>query len=155
MTVRNEVARHLHRELCVIEMKKMSLRIAVKIMISLVVAVTLFHLSIILKIIPYEITWGGRLQNDSEMYVFEIISITINIFLGLNLLIKGGYIKQVISLRIVNITLWIFLILFGLNTIGNIIAKTYFEKSFALLTLVSSILIWIILKAKSNEHTTL
>ena len=131
----------------------MSLRIAVKIMISLVVAVTLFHLSIILKIIPYEITWGGRLQNDSEMYVFEIISITINIFLGLNLLIKGGYIKQVISLRIVNITLWIFLILFGLNTIGNIIAKTYFEKSFALLTLVSSILIWIILKAKSNEHT--
>ena len=133
----------------------MSLRIAVKIMISLVVAVTLFHLSIILKIIPYEITWGGRLQNDSEMYVFEIISITINIFLGLNLLIKGGYIKQVISLRIVNITLWIFLILFGLNTIGNIIAKTYFEKSFALLTLVSSILIWIILKAKSNEHTTL
>ena len=153
MTVRNEVARHLHRELCVIEMKKMSLRIAVKIMISLVVAVTLFHLSIILKIIPYEITWGGRLQNDSEMYVFEIISITINIFLGLNLLIKGGYIKQVISLRIVNITLWIFLILFGLNTIGNIIAKTYFEKSFALLTLVSSILIWIILKAKSNEHT--
>ena len=131
----------------------MSLRIAVKIMISLVVAVTLFHLSIILKIIPYEITWGGRLQNDSEMYVFEIISITINIFLGLNLLIKGGYIKQVISLRIVNITLWIFLILFGLNTIGNIIAKTYFEKYFALLTLVSSILIWIILKAKSNEHT--
>ena len=131
----------------------MSLRIAVKIMISLVVAVTLFHLSIILKIIPYEITWGGRLQNDAEMYVFEIISITINIFLGLNLLIKGGYIKQVISLRIVNITLWIFLILFGLNTIGNIIAKTYFEKSFALLTLVSSILIWIILKAKNNEHT--
>ena len=131
----------------------MNLRITVKIMISLVVAVTLFHLSIILKIIPYEITWGGRLQNDSEMYVFEIISITINIFLGLNLLIKGGYIKQVISLRIVNITLWIFLILFGLNTIGNIIAKTYFEKSFALLTLVSSILIWIILKAKSNEHT--
>ena len=133
----------------------MSLRIAVKIMISLVVAVTLFHLSIILKIIPYEITWGGRLQNDAEMYVFEIISITINIFLGLNLLIKGGYIKQVISLRIVNITLWIFLILFGLNTIGNIIAKTYFEKSFALLTLVSSILIWIILKAKSNNHTTI
>ena len=133
----------------------MSLRIAVKIMISLVVAVTLFHLSIILKIIPYEITWGGRLQNDSEMYVFEIISVTINIFLGLNLLIKGGYIKQVISLRIVNITLWIFLILFGLNTIGNIIAKTYFEKSFALLTLVSSILIWIILKAKSNNHTTI
>lgn len=132
----------------------MNLRFVIKTMITLITAVTLFHLSIILKIIPYDITWGGRLQNDSQMYVFEIISITINIFLGLNLLIKGGYIKQLIPSRIVNLTLWIYFILFGLNTIGNIIAKTNFEKSFAVLTLVFSILILILLKSKDNKHLT-
>jgi len=52
-------------------------------MLGLLIAVLLFHLSIILKIIPYEITWGGRLKNDSEMYVFETISIVINLFLFL------------------------------------------------------------------------
>ena len=115
-------------------------------MLCLVAAIMLFHLSIILKIVPYEITWGGRLKNDSEMYVFEMISILINLILGLTLLIKGSYIKQIVSLKIVTITLWIFLILFGLNTIGNVFAKTNFEKIFAVLTLSSSILLWIILK---------
>ena len=133
----------------------MNPRIAIKLMLSIIIAVTIFHLSILLKIIPYEITWGGRLKNDSEMYVFETISILVNFILGLTLLIKGNYIKQIISLKSVNIILWIFLILFGLNTIGNIFAKTNFEKIFSILTLSSSILIWIILKAKNNEHITI
>lgn len=133
--------------------KKINSRVAIKIMLSIVIVVTIFHLSILLKIIPYEITWGGRLKNDSEMYVFETVSIIINFILGLTLLVKGNYIKQIISLKIANIILWVFLILFGLNTIGNIFAKTNFEKLFTILTLASSILIWIILKAKNNEHT--
>lgn len=119
-------------------------------MLGLLLAVVIFHLCIITKIIPYEITWGGRLQNDIEMYVFEIISIIINLFLGFVLLMKGGYIKQYFKQSIANIVLWIFLILFILNTIGNIFAETNFEKSFSLLTLVFAILILIILKNKEK-----
>ena len=124
-------------------------------MLWLLVTVMLFHLSIMLKIVPYEITWGGRLKNDSEMYVFEIISMVINLFLFLILLVKGKYLKEFIPMSVVNITLWIFLVLFGLNTIGNILAKTNFEKFFALLTLISSYLIWVILsKDKKRTHST-
>ncbi|MFT2011076.1 hypothetical protein ACMA1I_20570 [Pontibacter sp. 13R65] len=133
----------------------MNSRAAIKIMLWLFTAVTLFHLCIILKLIPYEITWGGRLENDSEMYVFESLSILLNVFLILMLLIKGKFIRQMLSIRVVNIILWAFLFLFGLNTIGNLFAKTYFEKSFAVLTLASSILIWIILKEKSSKPITL
>jgi hypothetical protein len=132
----------------------MNIRIAIKIMLWLFTAVTLFHLSIIFKMIPYEITWGGRLKTDAEMYVFESLSIAINIILIVTLLIKGNYIKQIVSLRTVNIILWVFLFIFGLNTIGNLFANTNFEKLFAILTLASSILIWIILKSKNNEYTT-
>ncbi len=120
-------------------------------MLWLIITVTIFHLFIIIKVIPYEITWGGRLQNDSEMYVFETISLAINLFLGLILLIKGNYIKQVIPLRVVDIILWVFFILFGLNTIGNIFAETNFEKLFSILTIASSILIWIILRSKKQR----
>jgi hypothetical protein len=126
---------------------------AIKIMLFLIAAVIIFHLSIILKIIPYKITWGGRLENDAEMYVFEIVSLLINLFLGLVLLIKGEYVKPIIPSKIVNVILWIFLILFGLNTIGNLVAKTTFEKSFALVTLASSILIWIILSRSRKQRT--
>ena len=118
---------------------------AIKIILYLLAGVILFHLCILLKMIPYEITWGGRLKNDAEMYVLEAISLLINLFLCFTLLIKGKYISEVLPLKIVNIILWGFLILFGLNTIGNIFAKTNFEKYFTILTLANAFLIWIIL----------
>jgi hypothetical protein len=120
--------------------------LAIKIMLWLLVGIVLFHLCIVLKIIPYEITWGGRLKNDSEMYVFESISIAINLLLFLVLLIKGKYLAEIVPMKIVNITLWIFLFLFSLNTVGNIFAETNFEKSFTLVTLAFAVLIWITLK---------
>ena len=124
-------------------------------MLWLLAVVIIFHLSIILKIVPYEITWGGRLENDTEMYVFETISIVINLSLICALLIKGNYLRAFIPLKIVNIILWVFFVLFGLNTIGNILAKTNFEKYFAILTLGLSFLLWIILtKEKIQKHST-
>ena len=115
-------------------------------MLSLLVCVMLFHLSIILKMVPYEITWGGRLKSDAEMYVFETISMLINLLLFSILLIKGGFVKEFISLKAVSIILWIFMVLFGLNTIGNLFADTILEKCFAVLTFAFVILIWTILK---------
>lgn len=128
----------------------MNPKTAIKTMLFLLVAVILFHVLIVLKIIPYEITWGGRLTNDTEMYVFESISVLINLLLILMLLIKGKYVREFISMKIVDITLWIFFVLFGLNTIGNILAKTNFEKFFTFLTLASSVLIWIILRKEKK-----
>lgn len=131
--------------------KRMNQKTAIKIMLWMLLAVILFHLCIILKIVPYEITWGGKLKTDSEMYIFETISILINLFLCFILYIKGKYIREVVSMKIVNIILWIFFILFGLNTVGNILAKTHFEKFFTVVTLISAILIWIILKKSKNR----
>jgi hypothetical protein len=119
------------------------MKTAIHAMLCLLAAVILFHLSIVLKIVPYDITWGGRLTNDNEMYVFEAISILVNLFLVVLLLIKAEYIRGFIPLKVVNIVLWIFVVLFGLNTIGNILAKTTFEKYFAILTFISSLLILI------------
>jgi hypothetical protein len=127
----------------------MKLKTSINIMLGLLAAVILFHIAIIAKVIPYNIAWGGRLQNDQEMYVFEAVSILINAFLGLVLLMKANYIKFRFREKAINIILWIFLVLFVLNTIGNLFAKTNFEKSFAVLTFVFAILIWMILKSKS------
>tara|TARA_R110002051_G_scaffold290773_1_gene354422 strand:- start:52772 stop:53194 length:423 start_codon:yes stop_codon:yes gene_type:complete len=132
----------------------MNPKTAIKTMLYLLIAIILFHLCIMLKIVSYEFTWGGRLKNDFEMYIFETISVIINLFLFSILLIKGKYLRSFISIKIVNITLWVFFIVFGLNTIGNILAKTNFEKFFTLLTLALSILIWIILRKEKNERIT-
>src|SRR5690606_29830908 len=121
---------------------------SINILLGLLVAVILFHIAVVLKAIPYNIAWGGRLRNDREMYVFEAVSVLINLFLGLVLLMRAGYIKFQFRKKTINIILWSFLVLFVLNTVGNLFAKTSFERSFALLTFIFATLIWSILKTK-------
>jgi hypothetical protein len=129
----------------------MSYKTSINIFLWLLIAIVLFHISIIAKLIPYDIAWGGRLQSDSEMYVFETISILINLFLVFILLMKGNYIKFQFKEKTINAILWGFLVLFILNTIGNIFAKTNLEKLFAIMTSFFAILIWFILKGKTNK----
>ena len=117
----------------------------------MLVAVLLFHLSILLKIVPYQVTWGGRLENDSQMIAFESVSIAVNLFFMLLLYIKGEFLKPFIPVRVVNFFLWLFLVLFTLNTIGNVLAKTTFEKLFAIVTLATVLLLWIILRKEKNK----
>jgi hypothetical protein len=119
---------------------------SIQIMLGMLLMVTVFHFFIMVKIIPYDIAWGGRLKNDTEMYVFESISIFINLFLISIISIKGNYLKFGVNEKIINWILWIFFILFILNTIGNLLAKTNFEKIFSVLTLILALLIWNILK---------
>ena len=127
--------------------------IAFKASIGLLTLVIIFHGFIIAKIIPYNIAWGGRLENDSQMYVFESISILINGFLITVLFLKANYRKHSFSEKILNGILRFFQMLFILNTIGNLLAKTSFEKYFALLTAILAIFIWIILKRNARNDS--
>lgn len=108
--------------------------------------IIVFHSCILLKIIPYEITWGGRLQNDQVMYVFETASIAINVFLICILLMKGDFIKFKFPVKVIQVILWIFVVVFALNTVGNIFAKTLLEKGFAVMTLGSALAIGFVLR---------
>ena len=130
---------------------KLPHQFAIKTMLGLLSMVILFHLLILIKLIPYNIAWGGRLQTDEQMYMFETISTLINLFLCFILLMKGSFINYYLKEKTLNIVLWIFLLLFVLNTVGNLFAQTNFEKLFALLTLVLAFLIWRVLRSKATN----
>lgn len=117
-----------------------------KILIVIYSIIIVFHSCILLKIIPYEITWGGRLQNDQEMYVFETASIAINLFLIWILLMKGDFVTYKFPVKVIHVILWIFVVVFTLNTVGNIFAKTLLEKGFAVMTLGSAVAIGFVLR---------
>jgi len=126
---------------------------SIKIFLGLLVTIILFHFCIIIKIVPYNIAWGGRLQNDTQMYIFETISILIIVFLSWVLLMKGNLAKYRFSHRFINIILWVFFTIFLVNTIRNIFAKTNFEKFFAILTGLFAVLLWnIIMKMKPTNR---
>lgn len=125
--------------------------IALPIMLGMVVLIILFHLGVIFRILPFEFIWGGQISTTSEMYLLVTISILLNLFLGLVLVMKGGYVKHWFGKRVTDFFLWLFLILFTINTIGNLLAETIFEKSLAVVTLIFAILIGWILKADNHS----
>lgn len=131
-----------------IQKRNMRHKSYLQILLVLLAVVILFHVAIIVKIVPYHIAWGGRLTNDAAMYVFETLSISINLLLGFVLLAKAGYIRLFWPLKTIHRILYVFLVVFMLNTIGNLFAKTIFEQVLALVTFVFAFFIWKILKQK-------
>jgi hypothetical protein len=127
----------------------MNSSVSVKSLILLISLVIFFHLAIVFQFIPYTIAWGGRINSLQEMYVFEFFSIVINLFLIAVLMMRGNYIKHFFSQKIVTRILWMYFVIFSLNTLGNLFAKTNLEKSFSVLTLLFAVLLFIILNNKN------
>ena len=87
----------------------------------------LFHIAILSQLIPYNIVWGGRLTSDTEMYQFELVSISLNIIFLLIGLIRVGVIGVKLHPRVLPIIFWLMAVLFLFNTLGNLVAESTLE----------------------------
>ena len=96
-------------------------------MLIILCLIIVFHLFVLTQIIPYNIVWGGKFQNVAQMRSFEVVSIGINSLIIFFIALRGKYIKLNLPIKIMNIILWLFVLLFALNTIGNLFAKTITE----------------------------
>jgi hypothetical protein len=74
------------------------------------------------------------------MIRFETVSILVNITVILIVAAHMRWVPFYIDTRITRIALWLLIIMFLLNTVGNIVAKTALEKTFGILTLLLAIL---------------
>lgn len=81
------------------------------------------------------------------MIVFESVSLFINLFIIALLLMKIGRIKGVIPERFIIIIFWVLIVVFSLNTIGNLFAENIWERAIGTpLTLIIAFLLWIIVR---------
>jgi hypothetical protein len=111
--------------------RTISFNVAIWTAIILSCLIIIFHFFVLLQIIPFENVWAGKLKSIEEMYVYESISIVINCLLIIIVLVKGQIINLKISPKVINTVLWIFVILFSLNTLGNLTSKTNLETIIA------------------------
>ena len=112
-------------------MKKLiSQKQAINIMIALLTIVLVSHILVLTGVIPYGVVWAGKISTEAEMRKLEVISILVNAFAILILVLKADYIKHKISGKIINAIILLLAVLFSLNTIGNLFAKSGFELYF-------------------------
>ena len=103
----------------------------------------LFHFFILLQIIPFSIVWGGRLHKLSEMYMFEAVSVFINLLMLSVVAVKAKYVNINFGGRLVNALLFLFSGFFILNTIGNLASNSSIEAIlFTPITVILSVLFY-------------
>lgn len=95
--------------------------------IGCMVLVSVFHICVLIGIIPYTIVWGGRLQNATQMAVFETVSLTVNVFIIFVLANAAGY-SRLLSKRVVSFFCAILSGIFALNTVRNLLSVSVIEK---------------------------
>lgn len=118
-------------------------------MMIILLATILFHFSVLSGIVPYQIVWGGRLQNQSEMIQFELVSILLNFLMFAIVAIQARVIKLRVHPIVVKIALWLMVFIFVMNTIGNIISLNDLERYiFTPLTLLLAIFSFILASKK-------
>ena len=130
----------------------MNKKIALKIMFILLGTLLIFHLLIFTEQIPYDKVWAGKLNSVGEMKSFEGFSILINFFMVIILFIKYKLLGSGKRNKAIDILIWIFVVFFALNTLGNFFAKSLIELILgSFLTLVCSILCFIIVKKEKPK----
>ena len=117
----------------------------------------LFHLSILIGIIffdyaPIDFLWGGQMKTVEQLLKFEIVSLLISFVFFFLVLIKSKRLNLPKLIGVAHVAMWVLFVIFSLNTIGNLLAKTTFEKFFAIATgLLAFLLLRIALEKNTNQ----
>ena len=100
----------------------------------------IYHALIIIQVIPYANAWGGRLPNIESMYVFETISVLMQVIFLTIAVLKHRHVGGKKTQKVLSTLLFGLSALLLLNTVGNIFSTSVFEAIvFTPLTLVMSV----------------
>jgi hypothetical protein len=106
-----------------------------------------FHLVVVSGILllekfPIQYLWGGRMKTKEQLLVFEIISLLVLALCMFFTLVRSKYISLPGLMNIAKAAMWVLFVLFFVNTLGNIFAKTAFEKYLTIVTAILSIFLF-------------
>jgi hypothetical protein len=100
-----------------------------------------FHILVLIEIIPYQMVWGGRLRDIDEMRVFEVGSLIVTLSMLFVIGIQAGILPGRIHPKVTTVLLWVMGALFLINTVGNLFSLNGTERLvFTPVTLLLSIL---------------
>jgi hypothetical protein len=98
----------------------------------------LFHILVLLNVIPANIVWGGQIGGvPSNLVTLETVALLVTAFFILIVAAKTGYVQSGRLSGAVNIGVWLIFAYLVLNTLGNLASGISFEKLvFAPITII-------------------
>ena len=94
--------------------------------------VVIFHILVLLGVIPADIVWGGRIQGvPSNLITLEIVALLVTLLFIAIIAARTGYIQAGKLSGAVNIGVWLIFAYLLLNTLGNLASGISFESLIA------------------------
>ncbi|WP_345054047.1 hypothetical protein [Hymenobacter glaciei] len=119
----------------------LSERLALHGLLAIFLSTTLFHVLVMVGVIPFALVWGSRLQDHSQMLRFEAVSLTITLLMLVVVGVRAGYVKIRIPPRVMTVFFGLMCLLFLVNTAGNLASNNPLEQLlFTPLTLLLALL---------------
>lgn len=113
-------------------------KLAGNILLAALGLLAVFHILVLLKVIPAEIVWGGQIQGvPSNLVTLETTALVVSLLFMLIVAAKLGYVRAGKLAGAVNIGVWLIFAYLVLNTLGNLASGISFEKLlFAPITII-------------------
>jgi hypothetical protein len=111
-------------------MKKLiSTKLAGNLLLSVLSLLAVFHILVLLRVLPANIVWGGAIQNSStSLFPLEMISLLVTLLFAVVIAAKAGYIKAFRFQTAVNIGVWLVFAILLLSMVGNFASGVAFEN---------------------------
>lgn len=111
----------------------------------------IFHILVLLGVIPADIVWGGMIQGaQTNLITLELIALLVTLLFMLIIAARLGYVQAGRLSGMVNIGVWLIFVFLLLNTLGNLASGVSFETLvFAPITIILAFCAWRF--AKENQ----
>jgi hypothetical protein len=99
-----------------------------------------FHILVLLRVIPSSIVWGGQIGGSSaNLHTLELISLIVIVIFAIVVAMKLDYIKASRFKKAIAIGVWVIFAYLVLNTVGNLASGVSLENLiFAPISLISA-----------------
>jgi hypothetical protein len=113
-----------------LKMKKLiSAKLAGNILLVSFGLLTIFHVLVLLHVVPSNIVWGGQIGGSpTNLLTLEIISLLMTVVFAIVIAAKMDYIKAGKLKKAIAVGVWIIFAYLILNTVGNLASAVSFEN---------------------------
>jgi hypothetical protein len=105
------------------------MKITGNLLLAILSLLALFHVMVILGLFPYDQTWGGTIEDESQVIIYEGFAVVSTLLFMLIVGVKLNYIKTKKLKKAADIGIWVMAIFFTLSLIGNLTAKGEMERA--------------------------
>lgn len=99
-----------------------------KVLMVLLALLIVMHILLLLRVIPYDLVWGGNIEEASLLVVYETSALVITGIFLLVVALKLGYLEVPRLRRAANISMWVVFAYFAMNIISNLTSGVTWEK---------------------------